>query len=439
MTVFWLLSGLMLLLALLMLLPSLLNAGSLKRSQRAAQNVLIAQERLADLTTDLEAGMINQDDFDAARIELEKSLLLDTDADDETPPREATAFKTMFGKESALSVFLFVPLFTIPVYLALGQVDAVDPEQSVVANIAAQQAAQLAGNTQQASIEEMMLALEARIAENPNDPDGWFMLGKTNMSLQRYSKAVMAFEKLRELVGDQVQVLIYLSDAKAMLNGGSMSGEPTQLIEKALELEPNNLIALWLTAMAAEEQGDYKKALPLFLRLLPQLGEDPRSAQQVRVIITKLSEKLGLDAKEQLAKAEAASVAITEQTEAQTGETQAAGVRLKLLVKLDEKFAASVNENDTLFILAKAINGPPMPLAVVKKKVRDLPLTIELNDSMAMLPQARLSHFAQVKLIARISRSSNPLQQSGDLFAELSPVSVPNENLQTLVINQQAP
>lgn len=425
MTIFWLLSGFMLLVALLMLLPSLLNVGGLKRSQRSAQNVLIAQERLTDLTAELNAGIIQQDDFDAARIELEKSLLLDTDAVDETSSDdEVSELKKVSGKWSAISVVLFVPLLTLFVYLKLGHVDAINPEQSVVANVSAQQT----GNEQQASIEEMMLALEARMQANPTDPEGWFMLGKTNMALQRYNKAVLAFENLRELVGDQVQVLIHLSDAKAMLNGGSMAGEPTELIEKALELEPNNLIALWLTAMATEERGDYKKALPLFQRLLSRLGEDPGSAEKVRLMITKLSEQLGLDAKEQLAKAET-----------QASEAPASVARLKLLVKLDDKFAATVNADDTLYVLAKAINGPPMPLAVVKKKVSDLPLTIELDDSMAMLPQARLSSFSEVKLIARISPSANPIQQSGDLLAELSPVSVTNKNLQTLVINKKAP
>jgi cytochrome c-type biogenesis protein CcmH len=176
-------------------------------------------------------------------------------------------------------------------------------------------------------------------------------------------------------------------------------GEPEQLVEKGLQLAPRFPSGLWLAGMAAEQRQDFAAAHRYWSTLLPMLEENPESANEVRNLLAALEQR-----EPSLAKAPAAAVD--------------SGKRLQLMVDISSELRAQAQPETAVFVYAKAMQGPPMPLAVKRLQVRDLPATLTLGDGDAMMPSMKLSSFDQVIVGARVSFSGNPVAQSGDFFTE---------------------
>ncbi len=250
-----------------------------------------------------------------------------------------------------------------------------------------------------ADIESMVSGLEEKLKSNPDNPTGWLMLGRSYLLMKRFPEAVTALEEaLKQNSGDPTTMLA-LADATAMSNGGRMYGRPSELVEAVLVKSPENPKALWLAGMAERERGNNDKAITHWQKLLPLLAEDPASADEVKSLILQ------------------AGGTIPEQTAGKEGTAS-----VSVSVNLDEKLAASVNPQDTVFIYVKAFQGPPMPLAAARIQVKDLPLTLTLDDSMGMMPQLKMSDHEQLIVGARISQSGQAIAAKGDLFTELGPV-----------------
>lgn len=228
------------------------------------------------------------------------------------------------------------------------------------------------------------------------------MLGRSYMVLNRYGEAADAFARLREVAGDSPDVLVSHATAMAMASNGDMSGEPRRLVQEALAQQPDHAQALWLAATAAYQAGEHETALDYYRRAEPLLEGEP--LQQVRGMIEELTAR-------------------GEEQAAAAGSIPDAGSSLEVNVSLSPSLGGRVEQQHTVFIFAKAVDGPPMPLAVVKRTVADLPLTVTLDDSQAMTQQLKLSGFERVTVGARISSSGQASAQPGDLEGESPPVS----------------
>ncbi len=291
----------------------------------------------------------------------------------------------------------------------LGEPRALAPT-ATTADVAAQQAGESGGDAQ--SIEAAVTVLEQRLQSAPDDPEGWFVLARSYMFLKRYDEAVSAFESLHRLVGDDPGMLVRYADAAAMASGGRITGRPFELVQRALAVDPNQAQGLWLAGMGAAEQGDHASALGYWRRLEPLLENDAASLAEIRELMARSEQQLaetGGDA----AVAGAPAIAAA-----------AAAKSLTVSVALDDKLAPRVSPSDIVFVFARAVDGPPMPLAVVRRRAGELPLQVTLDDSMAMVPAMRLSQFEQVRVGARISRSGQAQAQSGDLQGEIASVTL---------------
>ena len=246
--------------------------------------------------------------------------------------------------------------------------------------------------------------IEQRLEEQPNDAVGWFMLGRAHLSLGDYTQAEGALRRSLELDASNVDVRIRLADAIALTQGRRLDGEPTEILKGVLEDQPNHPQALWLYGTALSQNDEPAEAIVVWQRLLPQLRADPQAVAEI--------EKLIADANSQLPAAE--RVVITEQET----DTNAAGAGLSVQVDVQEGLADDLSPDTPIFIYAKAANGPPMPLAVVRLSLSELPVTVELTDQQAMIESMTLSSFDEVVVGARISKTGNPIAQSGDLFSE---------------------
>jgi len=403
MTTFWIISAALILVALAMVAPTLLRSRKALPQDRNQQNVVIAQERLAELETDLANGVIEQAQFDQTKLELEQALLRDLAEESQVAPEAASNAP---GRAALAGLAVLVPAITIGLYLFLGTPQMVEVDPAALAHKNATMA-----NGEMPSVAEMIDALKGRLKENPEDAEGWFLLGRTYMVLKDYPKAVKSYETVYKLVGEEPVVMLSLADAEAMAQKGDMSGRPAKLIRKAVALSPDDVTARWLAGMVEEQAGDLEKALSHFNALKPLLAGEADSLARVETMIQRISAKLGRPVPD----------VMTAKTEAPQ-QPAAGGARIKVRVSIAPELAAKAGPEETVFIYAKALRGPRMPLAASRLKVKDLPVEVVLDDSSAMMPQMRLSNFSEVKVGARVSHSGNAITQSGDLIGEVAPV-----------------
>ncbi len=376
MILFWVLGAALAAAALALVMRPLLSGRARERRTASEVNVSIHRDQLRELDADLAAGKLAREDHERARKELEARLLEDLAA-----PAERAAQRP--GRGLALAIGAAIPLLAVAFYFVVGTPGAIDRE------------AQHAVSAQQ--VEAMVARLAARMRENPDDADGWKLLGRSYAVLGRYGEAVDAYAKAAQRAPRDAQLLADFADALAMSRGARLVGEPEKLVLRALEIDPNNLKALALAGTAAFERKDYAIAARFWRRMLPLV---PDGSDEARTIQANVDEALGLFAKRPAAKA--------------------AGVRGT--VRLSENLKQNASPDDTLFIFARAAEGPPLPLAVLRRQARDLPASFALDDSMAMTPGAKLSNFSRVVIGARISRSGNATPRPGDLQGSSAPV-----------------
>ena len=330
---------------------------------RDAMNAAVYREQLRELDADLASGAIAQADHARARDELNRRVI-----EDASQPGERAA---PGGNRLVAYSVLAVPLVALGVYFAVGNPAVIVLEDDAQAT--------------QRQIEAMVERLAARLKENPDDVEGWKMLGRSYSVLGRFRDAIDAYTRAAARAPRDADVLVDLADVLAMANGQRLAGDPEKLVERALQIDPKNLKGLALAGTAAFDRGDFARAAALWERMLPLVAADSEDARVVRENVAQARAKAG------------------------------AAVKLAGTVSLSPKLKGKAAPDDIVFIFARAAEGPRVPLAVLRKQVRDLPLSFSLDDSMAMAPGMNLSGFARVVVGARISKSGGAAPQPGDL------------------------
>ncbi|MGH8706915.1 MAG: tetratricopeptide repeat protein, partial [Burkholderiales bacterium] len=305
--------------------------------------------------------------------------LEDVDASVESAPAPRSS------RRAALLVGVAVPLATAAIYLAVGSPAAITGVPAPGAVTAEQ-------------IEIMVSRLAARLRENPDDADGWKMLGRSYAVLGRFGESVDAYAKAALRAPRDAQLLADFADALGMARGRSLQGEPEKLVQRALEIEPQNLKALALAGTAAFERKDYAEAADYWQRMLPLVPAESEDAQAIRDNVAQARSLAG----------------------GANALPRAAG--LSGTVRISPQLAGKFGPEDTVFIYARAAEGPPMPLAVQRVKARELPVSFALDDTMAMAPGMTLSAHARVVVTARVSKSGGAAPQPGDLQGASAPV-----------------
>ena len=392
MIVFFISSAVLVALVLLLLLPVFYRNADTAEPNRTDINVGIAKSQARELKQRLERGEISEEDYADEKARLETGLARDIESEE----KQATSAK---GQWLLWPVAISIPVAAGALYLALGTPEAFDPNSRVAPPVAQPQQQQ-----QVPDMRAIISRIEQRLEEQPNDAVGWFMLGRAHLSLGDYTQAEGALRRSLELDASNVDVRIRLADAIALTQGRRLDGEPTEILKGVLEDQPNHPQALWLYGTALSQNDEPAEAIVVWQRLLPQLRADPQAVAEI--------EKLIADANSQLPAAERVVI-----TEPET-DTNAAGAGLSVQVDVQEGLADDLSPDTPIFIYAKAANGPPMPLAVVRLSLSELPVTVELTDQQAMIESMTLSSFDEVVVGARISKTGNPIAQSGDLFSE---------------------
>ncbi len=262
-----------------------------------------------------------------------------------------------------------------------------------------------------AKIETMVNRLVDRLKSNPDDADGWQMLARTYAALGKQQQSVDAFKQAEKLRPTDPTLLSDYAVAVALNNNKDLEGEPRALIERALKANPKHPKALALAGTAAFGRKDYKLAVDYWEQLAKVEPPDSPMAQQVRDSIAEARQMAGMPA----APASTTANASTAGEASTPAANNAATAQVSGTVSLSDKLKGRVSPDDTVFVFARAAEGPRMPLAIIRKQVKDLPFEFKLDDSMAMSPAAKLSGASKIIVGARVSKSGNAMPQSGDL------------------------
>jgi len=383
-------------LALAILFVPLWKKQPLETTSHRQRNIDIARQRVADLKQQLQDGVLNENEFEEQYAELQLILNDDLQSSDETKAAQE------HGRWIIAILFLLIPATSVLIYELLGEPNALKKAELQATETKAVE-----------NIAEMVGKLEQRLEAQPDDTEGWLMLGRSFSYLQQYQKAADAFAELYRRQPDNLEAMMQYANNLAMARNGRMEGEPAELVVKVLERDPNNANALWLAGVAKAEEGAFAEAKAYWQKLLVLLPPDSQSKTQVNNMLAALEQEMG-----------------------KTTE-MAASVGFQVNVDISAELKAKLPPESTVFIYAQAVNGPKMPLAIVRKQLADLPLQVRLSDAQAMRPDMKLSDQTQLNVVARVSQTGQAMSQPGDLIGSTELAAPFDDQEATILINQE--
>ncbi len=272
MTTFWILAAVMTAVALIMILPPLFGRSRHAAVSRKALNLAIFHERLAELEQEHREGGIDDEEFAQGRNEIERELIYDLDHVAPPPTSEQKS-----ASVSALVVGIAVPLVAVLGYLQIGNPEALGVASTdAMAGMAGENADHPSGEPgqQMPSVDEMVAGLARRLETEPDNLQGWLMLGRSYLIMEKFTQARKAFARAYELASDDPDVLTRYAESIAMSRQGRLVGKPTELLDQALKILPEHKNALWLSGLAARQQGDYAKAVVYWEKLKGLVGPE---------------------------------------------------------------------------------------------------------------------------------------------------------------------
>jgi cytochrome c-type biogenesis protein CcmH len=386
-----------------------------------ASSLAVLRDQRAELEADRANGVLSPDQYEAARAELERRVL------EETGDSVAAPSQSRTGAWSAAAIGAGLPLTALLLYVVLGTPVA------LLSDSPAMRAAAPKGMAPQ-DIEGMIERVKERLASNPADVEGWRVLAKTYAALGRLPEALPAYERATLLAPDDADLLADHADALAASQNRSLEGRPEALVARALRADPMQWKANALAGTLAFQRGQFAKAVEHWERVKGALPADSP-------VMTSIDASLA----EARSRASAAPATPESRIAGNAGKTPtpatagtAAAATIAGTVSLSPSIATGAQPEDTVFVFARPADGSRMPIALVRARVRDLPLAFTLDDSTTMLPDRKLSQHADVVVGARVSRSGNAAPQPGDLEASVQQVKTGARNI-ALVIDRKLP
>lgn len=365
------------------------------------------------------AGSIPDARYEAERAALERKLV------DQLVEAPDAAARPHAGVQTWALLGLFVVVVAAAGYGLKGSPDMINPPP----NPSAEAGAHDVGDAQMAVLVER---LAERMQANPDDVEGWVMLGRSYAAMGRNEQALSALDRALKLRPQDADLLADYADALAVKNGRQLDGEPMQFIERALQARPDHLKALVLAGTAAFNQGDFAKAVQYFDRATDAGPADSPLVQMAQGGATEARQQGGLPPRSPAANAQANAA-----DAAKPGDRAAAsGSRVSGTVSISPELATKVGPEDAVFVFARAATGSRMPLALVRKQVKDLPASFTLDDSMAMSPATKLSSAEKVVVGARVSKSGQSMPGPGDFEGLSEPVGIKAEGVRVVIGNE---
>ncbi len=403
------------------------------------QDISVLKNQLLQLVQLRDGGALTPEQYEESKTQIERKILdrvLSADDAQVVPPTAVVSTSSPDAGAQTLPARRRPPIRLMAglaaVILAVATIGYIltrtaEPVNSAgdearVPDAAAAVAAPHATNSEQMGA--MMDKLAARLKDNPGDAAGWAMLARSYGVLGRSTEAVDAYANALDLSKNDSGLMVDYADALAVKNNRVLAGEPMKLINRALKIDPRNVKALAMAGTDAFDRKDYRGAVKLWEQVVEFGGSDNLFVQQIQGALAEARKLAGLPASAPPASSSAAAVTPVVVAPAGAAKTPAPNGSIQGTVTLAAALSREAKPEDTVFIFARAAEGSRMPLAILRKQVKDLPIAFNLDDSMAMSPAANLSKAGRVTVGARISKSGNAIPEKGDLAGQSAPVTV---------------
>ena len=391
-------------------------------ASQAKLNASVYRAQISDLDREHQSGHISTQEWQQTRDELSQRLLEDTSVGDDPEVRkEKPALRT--------TVFLAIalPLASLSFYLWVGEPEALQA-----------MATESPEKAMQSELSGMAQSLAKKLETNPDNQEGWVMLGRSYRALEKYDNAVSAYDRALKLSADD-DLRLERAEVLALKAQGNFDGEPWDVIREILKKDPQHKRALMLAGSASYAHDKHADALRYWQQARKLMAADHPDVPGLEGAIATAQNKLGLPVTAAtIAPPKASTAAASAGVTASASSSGQAGLNVTGQLSLAAALKNKASPNDMVFVYASPANGDRMPLAIFKSTVAKLPLNFTLDDSTAMLPDRKLSGAGEVILKARISKSGNAIPQSGDLTGTLGPVKVGAKGL-VLEIKEQIP
>ncbi len=423
-------AGLLVLALLVLLAPLVRNRAAAPTAQGAVvpdarrSNLAILRDQLAQLDAELAAGGISAEQHRLSRAEIERRVLEEEVVGD--GPRKAGS-----ARRTAAVLGTLIPLFALGAYGLKGNLSALDPQARVAK---AEPGAEVTMAQVEEMVEKLARKLDSQTAPQPGDAQGWTMLARSYGFLQRFPEASRAYGRAIALDPKNPQLLADHAEILAALQGQQLGGEPMRLVEQALQIDPAHPKALALAGSGAFERKDFAAAIAYWTKARQFVQADSEFAKALEGSIAEAkgaAQGAGAVTAQAFAAGASAAASATSGTAGAAG--TASNAQITGRVSLAPALAARAAPTDTVFIFARAAEGPRMPLAILKRTVADLPIAFTLDDSMAMSPQMKLSNFPLVVVGARVSKSGNAMPQPGDLQGQAAPSKIGSSGIELVI------
>lgn len=408
-TFFWIAAAVCVIIALAFVLPPLLRRrDAAARAARRDINIAVYRDQMRELETDRANGLLSEEQFQTAKLELEARLAEDALAHADKGMTPVASRRLGYGLAGLL------PIAAFGLYFALG-----NPTSLVaIAEAKANADQQVAGGH---DIMQMIQQVEAKTRSDPNDAQAWTLLAKTYAAVGHWPEALHAYEKAYKLRPDLPSVMTGYAEALAVSNNRVLKGKPLELVMAALEKDPLDLKGLELAGIAAFQEKGYAKAAFYFKNLYKQLPPESPYAQDV------------LEAQREAERLLQKELTGLEDLSKQPTGKEQPGAVIHGKIDIAPALKAKLSPNDVVFLFARSAEGGAPVAAIRASASAGFPLEFELNDHMAMNPDNRLSKFKEVTLVARVAKSGDVKGAAGDLEGSLKAVKVGSTDVRLVI------
>ncbi|MCO5119816.1 MAG: c-type cytochrome biogenesis protein CcmI [Burkholderiaceae bacterium] len=407
------------------------------------QRLEVFRDRRREIERELASGRLSPAEAKQAQRDLLRQLATDLPPSPGPVVRDTGKRMRSIPGLTACALLVVVPASALLVYRQVGTPAMLEPRPA--ATMASPRLPPGHPTTTSApslpgEIETLVAGIEQRTREAPEDGEAWAMLGAALKMQGRHQDAVLAFEKAIERVEPDARLFAEAAESIARVAGGSFEGRPTEMLERALALDPAEPRALWLMAAAQFRAGDLPRARQHLTRLRDGLPATSADAAEVGRILERIDARMAGSIPVASAPSPTSvptAAPTTSSGAARPGPAQAVPEALAAIVAgtvvVDPRLAAQAERGGTLFVIARQADGPPIPVAVRREPGASLPMPFELGDANAMDPSRLLSSAGPLTLEARLSRSGEARRQAGDLYGLLASVEPGRTDLRIVI------
>jgi cytochrome c-type biogenesis protein CcmH len=404
------------------LLRPLLRSTTVPAGGQQEAELDVYRQQFAELEQDRNNQILTDEQYQRDKRELERRVLEEAD---QPVVKPVAVRRTLNTKAVAMVLALTIPTVSALLYWKLGNQAAIEhPAVSVMSGQGDGEPHLATGG-----LDALADRLKQRLEQNPADGVGWALLARSYAELGRHAEAVPIYEKAMALIPDDAQLLADYADALGVLHGRRLEGKPEALIKQALKIDPSNVKALMLAGTVAFDRKDFAQAATYWEQARANLPPDVEG---------EVAQGLAGGIEEARALAGGGGMPVASAAQASPAKAGQPGRAITGTVTLAANVAGKGSPADTLFVFAKAVDGPPMPVAIVRATKGDLPFSFRLDDSNSPMPARKLSEAGTVVIVARLSKSGEATPKSGDLQGMSQPV-MPGAKDVAVTIDREIP